>query len=92
VAKIFGIYPRKGALQIGSDADITIVDPKKTMTIRSENLYTKVAWTPYEAYEVKGIPVYTIVRGSVVMENSQVIGKAGYGEFVKPGLPVTSSS
>jgi len=92
VAKIFGIYPRKGALQIGSDADITIVDPKKTMTIRSEGLYTKVAWTPYEGYEVKGVPVYTIVRGSVVMEDSEVIGKPGYGDFVKPTLPVTSSS
>ncbi|MHA1938552.1 MAG: dihydroorotase [Candidatus Thorarchaeota archaeon] len=84
VAKIFDIYPRKGALQVGSDADITIVDPKKTMTITSENLHTKAGWTAYEGYEVTGVPVFTIIRGNIVMEDGDVIGKPGYGEFIRP--------
>lgn len=86
VAKIFKIYPRKGSLQICTDADITIVDLNKEMTITSDNLYTKVGWTPYEGCEVKGVPIYTIVRGNIVMEEGEVIGKPGYGEFIKPIL------
>jgi dihydroorotase-like cyclic amidohydrolase len=85
-AKIFKIYPRKGALLVGSDADITIVDPKKTVSISSDNLYTKVGWTAYEGYEVKGVPIYTIIRGEIVMDHGDVIGKPGYGEFIKPEL------
>ncbi|MFW9802732.1 MAG: dihydroorotase family protein [Candidatus Thorarchaeota archaeon] len=84
VAKAFDIYPRKGALQVGSDADIVIVDPKKTMTISSENLYTKSGWTAYEGYEVTGVPIFTIVRGNIVMEDGNVIGKPGFGEFIRP--------
>jgi dihydroorotase (multifunctional complex type) len=86
VAKIFDIYPRKGSLQVGSDADITIVDPKKTMTINSENLCTKSGWTPYEGTEVTGVPIFTIVRGNIVMESGDVIGKPGYGRFIRPGF------
>lgn len=86
VAKIFDIYPRKGALQVGSDADITIVDPKKTMTITSENLHTKAGWTAYEDYEVTGVPIFTIVRGNIVMEDGDVVGKPGYGQFIRPNL------
>jgi dihydroorotase (multifunctional complex type) len=84
VAKIFNIYPRKGALQVGSDADITIVDPKKTMTITAENLHTKSGWTPYEGVEVKGVPIFTIVRGNIVMEDGDILGKPGYGQFIRP--------
>ncbi|MHA1401614.1 MAG: dihydroorotase [Candidatus Heimdallarchaeaceae archaeon] len=84
VAKIFNLYPRKGAIQIGSDADITIVDPKRIEKISSDNLHTKVGWIPYEGCEVTGIPIYTIIRGNIVMEDREVIGKAGYGEFIKP--------
>ena len=75
VAKIFDIYPRKGALQVGSDADITIVDPKKKMTITCDNLHTKAGWTAYEGYEVTGVPIFTIVRGNIVMEDGDVLGK-----------------
>ncbi len=86
VAKIFDIYPRKGALQVGSDADITIVDPKKTITLSSANLYTKSGWTPYEGTEITGVPIFTIVRGEVVMESGNVIGKPGYGRFIRPSI------
>ena len=84
IAKRLDIYPRKGAIQIGSDGDITIVDPKKVMTITEENIYTKIGYTPYEGVEVKGVPIYTIVRGEIVMEDGDVIGKPGYGQFIRP--------
>jgi dihydroorotase-like cyclic amidohydrolase len=83
-ARIFGVYPRKGVLQVGSDADITIVDMNKEETISNETTYTKVGWTPYHGRKVKGVPIYTIVRGTVVMENGKVIGQPGYGQWVRP--------
>ncbi|MBI2185014.1 MAG: dihydroorotase family protein [Thaumarchaeota archaeon] len=82
VAKIFGIYPRKGVISIGSDADFVIVDMKREEKIKVG--YTKCGWTPYEGRTVKGVPVITIVRGTVVMENSEILVKPGYGEWV-PG-------
>jgi dihydroorotase len=83
-ARIFGIYPRKGVIQIGSDADLTIIDMEREETISNETTYTKVGWTPYHGRKVKGAPIYTIVRGNVVMENGKVIGKPGSGAFVTP--------
>jgi dihydroorotase-like cyclic amidohydrolase len=71
-------------IQVGSDADLVIVDMEKEETIRNETTYTKVGWTPYHGRQVKGVPVATLVRGKVVMENGTVVGKAGDGEFVPP--------
>jgi len=85
VAKHFGIYPKKGAIQVGSDADLTIIDLKKEDVITTEKVLSKCGWTSWDGYKVKGMPVYTIVRGTVVMENGKVVGKPGYGKFV-PGL------
>ena len=83
-ARIFGIYPRKGTIQAGSDADLVIVDMKKEETITNETTYTRVGWTPYHGRKVKGVPIYTILRGKVIMENGKVTGKPGDGEFVRP--------
>ena len=83
-ARIFGVYPRKGVIQVGSDADLTIIDMEKEETITNETTYTKVGWTPYHGRKVKGAPIYTIVRGKVVMENGRVVGRPGDGEFVTP--------
>ena len=81
-AKHFDIYPKKGSIQIGSDADFTIVDLNKEDVIKTEKMLTKSGWTNWDGYKVKGIPVYTIVRGTVVMENGKVIGKPGFGKLV----------
>ena len=81
-AKILGIYPRKGALQVGSDADITIVNPKKEGIIRCDELYTKNQLTMFEGRKVKGRPVATFVRGTIVMQDGEVIGKSGYGKSI----------
>ena len=83
-ARIFGVYPRKGVIQVGSDADLVIIDMDKEETISNETTYTKVGWTPYDGWRVKGVPTHTIVRGKVVMQNGEVMGEPGYGEFVKP--------
>ena len=83
-ARIFGVLPRKGVIQVGSDADLVIVDMNKEETITNETTYTRVGWTPYHGRKVKGVPVYTIVRGKVVMQDGKVIGKPGDGEFVAP--------
>jgi dihydroorotase-like cyclic amidohydrolase len=83
-AKIIGIYPRKGIIQIGSDADFAIVDMKKERTFTDEGLYTKVGWSPFEGKKVKGVPVMTIRRGEVIMDGGEVTGKPGSGKFLAP--------
>ena len=83
-ARIFGVLPRKGVIQVGSDADLVIVDMNKEETITNETTYTRVGWTPYHGRKVKGVPVYTILRGKVVMQDGKVVGKPGDGEFVAP--------
>jgi allantoinase len=81
-AKILGVYPRKGALQVGSDADITIVDPKKGGLIKCDELVTKNQLTMFEGMEVKGRPIAVFVRGTMVMQDREIVGKPGYGKSV----------
>lgn len=83
-AKLFGIYPQKGSLQLGTDADITIVDLKVEKTIKRENLHSKSKVTAYDGFEVKGWPVQTIVRGKTVMKDGQIVGDPGSGKLVTP--------
>lgn len=83
-ARIFGVYPRKGVIQPGADADLVVIDTKREETITNETTYTRVGWTPYHGRKVKGAPVYTIVRGKVVMQEGKVVGKPGDGEFITP--------
>lgn len=85
-AKIFNIYPKKGILQVGSDADLVVVDLKREEILRAENLYSKCGWTPYEGMRVKGVPVMTIVRGVKVMEDRTVIEKPGVGRYIPRSL------
>jgi len=85
-AKIFNIYPQKGSLQVGSDADIVIVDLNREEILRAENLYSKCGWTPYEGMRVKGVPVMTFVKGIKVMEDRTVIEKPGLGKYIPRSL------
>ncbi|MDQ0412313.1 dihydroorotase [Mesobacillus stamsii] len=82
-AKQFGIYPQKGSLSVGTDADITIVDMNKEMVIRRENLHSKSKVTAFDQFPVKGVPVQTIVRGITVMEDGQIVSKP-IGRMVTP--------
>jgi len=81
-ARTLGLHPKKGALAIGSDADVTMVDPKRKSVIRGDDLYTKSKITMFEGRETRGMPVATFVRGTLVMEEGEVVGRPGYGRFV----------
>ncbi len=81
-AKIYGMYPQKGTIAVGSDADIVIIDKNKEVTITKSMLHENVDYTPYEGIKVKGYPVLTIVRGKVAVRNNEFIGEEGYGKFI----------
>jgi dihydropyrimidinase len=81
-AKIFGIYPKKGIIQKGSDADIVLVDMKKEKKVNSELLEGFSDYSVYEGWILRGWPVKTLVRGSIVSEDFKVIQKPGYGKFI----------
>ena len=81
-AKLIGVFPKKGAIRIGSDADFTVVDLAARGTFDDKNLGTKVQWSPYTGRAYTGRPVMTIVRGNVVMRDGTVTGQPGGGQFV----------
>ncbi len=81
-AKALGIYPRKGAIMIGSDADLVLIDPRREFTITAEKLHMRTDFNPYEGRRVVGYPVMTLSRGRVVFENEQFCGEEGWGRFV----------
>lgn len=89
VAKIFGLYPQKGAIAPGSDADIVIIDPDKRHSLNAADLHMGTDLSIYEGMEVTGWPVMTILRGKVIVENEEFIGELGEGEFVRGKLEDT---
>ena len=84
-AKVFGMYPQKGSITIGSDADLVIYDPKKEVTIDYKNLETNCDWSPYQGIKLTGYPHITIVRGKIVAQEGKCVGEKGYGKFIKRG-------
>lgn len=82
-ARTWGVYPQKGALRAGSDADLTIVDLDREGVIRAERLHSKARFTPYEGWAYRGAPVYTVVRGRIVAADGEIAGDPG-GRWVKP--------
>ncbi len=84
-AKIFGMYPRKGTIAIGSDADIVILDPKKEHTISVETHHMNCDYSAYEGRKVMGKTETVILRGKIAIENNECKLKAGFGQFIKRG-------
>lgn len=84
-AKIFGMYPRKGTIAIGSDADIVIFDPKKEHTISVETHHMNCDYSAYEGQKVTGKTETVILRGKVAIENEECKLNAGYGQFIPRG-------
>jgi len=82
-AKIFGLFPRKGTVAPGSDADLVIFDPEKKMTLRAKTLHMNVDYNPYEGREVTGVTETVLSRGRVIIEGGQFVGRAGAGAFIK---------
>jgi dihydropyrimidinase len=84
-AKLFGMWPRKGTIAVGSDADLTIIDPERRVRIASERMQSASDFDPYEGYEATGWPVKTIVRGRVVVDRGELCAEPGSGELVRRG-------
>ena len=82
-AKIYGLYPRKGSIAVGFDADIALWDPNRRETIRQEILHHGPDYTPWEGFQVTGWPVMTIARGEVVAEEGRIVGHKGRGEILE---------
>jgi dihydropyrimidinase len=88
VAKLFGFYPRKGTIAVGSDADLVIWDPDRLRTIDGASMYSRAGYSVYDGRQVQGWPVCTISRGEVVMDDGAVAAERGRGRWVRRGAPV----
>jgi len=84
-AKAYGLYPRKGVIRIGSDADLAVWDPGREVTIASSLLHDRTGYTPYEGMQVTGWPETTVSRGRVVAERGRLLAEAGSGAFLPCG-------
>jgi len=82
-AKLFGIFPRKGTIAVGSDADIVVFDPSKKVTISAKTHHMRVDYSCYEGVEVQGVTETVLSRGEVVIDKGEYVGKAGDGKFLK---------
>jgi dihydropyrimidinase len=81
-AKLFGLYPRKGTLAVGSDADIVIFDPEKRVTISAANHHSRIDYNLYEGTEVVGSPETVLLRGNVIVDGDDLVASPGIGQFV----------
>jgi dihydropyrimidinase len=82
-AKLFGLYPQKGSLDVGADADLVIFDANEKCTISHELLHDNSDYTPFEGISCRGWPMMTLCRGAVVACNGEFTGKAGFGHFMQ---------
>ncbi len=82
-AKIFGLFPKKGTIAVGSDADIVIFDPNREQTISASTHHMRVDYSAYEGWRVLGVTETVLSRGNVIVENGEFKGKAGEGRFLK---------
>jgi dihydroorotase len=81
-AKFLGIYPNKGVLVPGADADLVLVDLDREEVLTDEGLYTRVGWTPYRDWKIKGYVEMTMLRGTVICVERKVIGERGFGNYI----------
>ncbi|OGQ80079.1 MAG: dihydropyrimidinase [Deltaproteobacteria bacterium RIFOXYA12_FULL_58_15] len=90
-AKLFGMWPQKGSLKVGTDADVVVFDPDAKVTISHKTLTHRCDYSPFEGTKVNGWPVTTLVRGKPVVKDRKFVGDVGYGKFIKrqpPAKPV----
>jgi dihydropyrimidinase len=82
-AKLFGLYPRKGTIAVGGDADVVIFDPKRKYTISAKTHHMRVDYSMFEGIEVTGMPDVVLSRGRVMVQGDKFLGRAGQGEFLR---------
>jgi dihydropyrimidinase len=82
-AKLFGLFPQKGTIAVGSDADLVIFDPEEPFTITAASQHQNVDYTPYEGFQGHGVPLKVFSRGSLVFDSGKYVGKVGHGRFQK---------
>ena len=84
-AKLFGLYPRKGTIAVGADADLVVWDPHATRTVDGKSMHSRSDFSPYDGWEVTGWPRWTISRGEVVAEAGEVTAEPGRGRLAPRG-------
>ncbi|HRI21642.1 MAG TPA: amidohydrolase family protein, partial [Panacibacter sp.] len=82
-AKIFGMFPRKGTIAVGSDADIVVFDPNEKHTLSAATHHMNVDYSGYEGWEVTGKVKTVLLRGEVAIEDNKCLIEKGYGKFIK---------
>ncbi len=85
VAKLFGLYPQKGTIAVGADADLVIWDPHLSRTVDGASMHSRAGYSVYDGRDVRGWPVYTISRGDVVLDGMRVTAEKGRGRWVRRG-------
>jgi len=85
-ARLYGIYPKKGTIAVGTDADIAIWDPEREVTVTAANIHDNVGYTPYEGMKLKGWPVTVLSRGRVIVEDGKLNAGRGSGNFLECAL------
>ena len=91
-ARRFGLAPRKGAIAVGADADMVVVDPAESRTMTAAENFGEIGYTPYEGLRLSGWPVTTIRRGAICAESGRVLAGPGDGRYLQRGLPDTTIS
>ena len=86
-ARTFGFYPQKGAIRVGSDADLLIYDPDHEGTINVADHHGMAGWTLYEGWKRRGRPWMTLLRGEVLLNQGRLEQKPGFGRFMRRGAP-----
>jgi dihydropyrimidinase len=82
-ARYYGVFPQKGTISVGSDADIAIIDLNKELTWKHRDMSPSNAdWNIYDGWKFKGWPVMTILRGKVIMEDGKILAEPGYGRYI----------
>ena len=82
-AKIMGLYPRKGVIEVGSDADLAIFHPSSTRSVSCDTMETNADWSPFEGWDLAGFARTTLSRGEVIVDDYAVVGREGRGKWLR---------
>ena len=86
-AKLMGMYPVKGTLRIGADADVVLWDPAANWTLKQEMLHMGTDYSPFDRMSLQGRPVLTMIRGEIIVENNRFVGNGFKGKMVRRNTP-----